>query len=91
MSNENTAALYKEVVSLVLAMWDEEPYTIAEEAAARFDISYDFAFELVEQAIIEEVQMDKAMYDDGEEYLFDYDGDALEMAGFGTDEDYGSF
>ena len=88
MSNENTAALYKEVVSLVLAMWDEEPDTIAEEAAARFDISYDFAFELVEQAIVEEVQMDKAMYDDGEDYLFDWEGDALASAGFGTDEDY---
>lgn len=88
MSNENTAALYKEVVSLVLAMWDEEPDTIAEEAAARFDISYDFAFELVQQAIVEEVQMDKAMYDDGEDYLFDWEGDALASAGFGTDEDY---
>lgn len=87
MSNENTAALYKEVVSLVLAMWDEEPDTIAEEAAARFDISYDFAFELVQQAIVEEVQMDKAMYDD-EDYLFDWEGDALASAGFGTDEDY---
>lgn len=73
MSNENTAALYKEVVSLVLAMWDEEPDTIADEAAARFDISYDFAFELVEQAIVEEVQMDRAMYEDEEDYLFDYE------------------
>lgn len=27
-------------------------------------------------------------YDDGDEYLFDYDGDALGSAGFGVDEYY---
>ena len=28
---------------------------------------------------------------DGDDNLFDWDGDALASAGFGTDEDYGGF
>ena len=80
--------LYQEVSHMVLAMWEHEPYEIAEEVASRFNISMDYSLELVEKAIVEEIQTEKAMYDDGEEYLFDWDGDALASAGFGTDEDY---
>lgn len=79
--------LYQEVSHMVLAMWEHEPYEIAEEIASRFSISMDYALEMVEKAIVEEIQTEKAMYDD-EEYLFDWDGDALASAGFGTDEDY---
>ena len=79
--------LYQEVSHMVLAMWEHEPYEIAEEVASRFNISMDYSLELVEKAIVEEIQTEKAMYDD-EEYLFDWDGDALASAGFGTDEDY---
>lgn len=80
--------LYPEVVSLVLAMWDEEAEAIAGEASVRFSISYDYAFELVSEAIVEEVQIERSLYDDGEELLFDYDGDALASAGYGMEEDY---
>ena len=80
--------LYQEVSHMVLAMWEHEPYEIAEEVASRFNISMDYSLELVEKAIVEEIQTEKAMYDDGEEYLYDWDGDALASAGFGTDEDY---
>ena len=79
--------LYQEVSHMVLAMWEHEPYEIAEEVASRFNISMDYSLELVEKAIVEEIQTEKAMYDD-EEHLFDWDGDALASAGFGTDEDY---
>ena len=80
--------LYQEVSHMVVAMWENEPYEIAEEVASRYSISMDYALELVEKAIVEEIQTEKAMYDDDEEYLFDWDGDALASAGFGTDEDY---
>lgn len=80
--------LYQEVSHMVLAMWEHEPYEIAEEVASRFNISMDYSLELVEKAIVEEIQTEKAMYDDEEEYLYDWDGDALASAGFGTDEDY---
>ena len=80
--------LYQEVSHMVLAMWEHEPYEIAEEVASRFNISMDYSLELVEKAIVEEIQTEKAMYDDEEEYLYDWVGDALASAGFGTDEDY---
>ena len=80
--------LYQEVSHMVLEMWEHEPYEIAEEVASRFNISMDYSLELVEKAIVEEIQTEKAMYDDEEEYLYDWDGDALASAGFGTDEDY---
>ena len=80
--------LYQEVSHMVLAMWEHEPYEIAEEVASRFNISMDYSLELVEKAIVEEIQTEKAMYEDEEEYLYDWDGDALASAGFGTDEDY---
>ena len=87
MTEEKTH-LYPEIVSLVLAMWDDEAEAIADEASARFNISYDYAFELVNDAIVEEVEIEREMLDDGEEYLFDYEEDALASAGFGTDESY---
>ncbi len=30
-------------------------------------------------------------WDEGEDTMFDWDGDALASAGFGTDEDYGGY
>jgi hypothetical protein len=79
--------LYQEVSHMVLAMWEHEPYEIAEEVVSRFDVSMDYALELVERAIVEEIQTEKAMYEE-DEWLRDWDGDALASAGFGTDEDY---
>ena len=33
-------------------------------------------------------QVEDDYYDDGHNYMYDWDGDALASAGFGTDEDY---
>jgi len=79
--------LYQEVSHIVLAMWDTEPYEMAEEVVARFDVTLDHALELVQRAIEEELAVEKSMYDE-DEWLRDWDGDALASAGFGTDEDY---
>jgi hypothetical protein len=68
-------------------MWDTEPYEMAEEVVARFDVTLDYALELVQRAIEEELAVEKSMYGE-DEWLRDWDGDALASAGFGTDEDY---
>ena len=87
-SSTEVAHIYPEVVSLVLAMWDEEAETIAEEASIRFSISFDYALGLVEDAIVEEVEIERSLCEDDDDLLFDWDGDALASAGFGVDEDY---
>ncbi len=43
--------------------------------------------EVIDAMSIEELEE----FLEGEESLFDWDGDALASAGFGTDEDYGGF
>ena len=78
---------YQEAESIVLAMWEEEPENIAEEISVEFNISYAYAFDLVQQVIVNEMKIEEA-YSEGDEELFDWDGDALASAGFGTDEDY---
>jgi hypothetical protein len=79
--------LYQEAESIVLAMWEEEPEEIAAEISVQLSISADYAWDLVQQVIVNEVRMEEA-YSDGDDALFDWDGDALASAGFGTDEDY---
>lgn len=77
--------LYPEVLSIVLSMWEEEPEEIVNEVISRFSIGSDYAWELVQEAIEEERAMDEEWDEDP---LFDWEGDALSSAGFGTDEDY---
>ena len=79
--------LYQEAESIVLAMWDEEPEEMAAEISVQVSISADYAWELVQQVIVNEIRIEED-YSDGDNDLFDWDGDALASAGFGTDEDY---
>ncbi len=79
--------LYQEAESIVLAMWDEEPEEMAAEISVQLSISADYAWELVQQVIVNEIRIEEG-YNDGDNDLFDWDGDALASAGFGTDEDY---
>lgn len=79
--------LYQEAESIVLAMWDEEPEEMAAEISVQLSISADYAWELVQQVIVNEIRIEQD-YSDGDSDLFDWDGDALASAGFGTDEDY---
>jgi hypothetical protein len=79
--------LYQEAESIVLAMWDEEPEEMAAEISVQLSISADYAWELVKQVIVNEIRIEED-YSDGDNDLFDWDGDALASAGFGTDEDY---
>lgn len=79
--------LYQEAESIVLAMWDEEPEEMAAEVSVNLSISADYAWDLVQQVIVNEIRIEEG-YNDGDEDLFDWDGDALASAGFGTDEDY---
>ena len=79
--------LYQEAESIVLAMWDEEPEEMAAEISVQLSISADYAWELVQQVIVNEIRIEEG-YNDGDDDLFDWDGDALASAGFGTDEDY---
>jgi hypothetical protein len=79
--------LYQEAESIVLAMWDEEPEEMAAEISVQLSISSDYAWELVQQVIVNEIRIEED-YSDGDNDLFDWDGDALASAGFGTDEDY---
>lgn len=79
--------LYQEAESIVLAMWDEEPEEMAAEISVQLSISADYAWELVQQVIVNEIRIEEG-YNDGDTDLFDWDGDALASAGFGTDEDY---
>jgi|TARA_R110000796_G_scaffold63245_4_gene146324 hypothetical protein len=79
--------LYQEAESIVLAMWDEEPEEIAAEISVQLSISADYAWDLVQQVIVNEIRIEQD-YNDGDNDLFDWDGDALTSAGFGTDEDY---
>ena len=44
--------------------------------------------ELIHQLELE-FDYEEDLYED--DYLFDWDGDALASAGFGTDEDYGGY
>tara|TARA_R110002167_G_scaffold117173_3_gene292936 strand:+ start:376 stop:633 length:258 start_codon:yes stop_codon:yes gene_type:complete len=79
--------LYQEAESIVLAMWDEEPEEMAAEISVQLSISADYAWDLVQQVIVNEIRIEED-YNDGDTDLFDWDGDALASAGFGTDEDY---
>ena len=79
--------LYLEAESIVLALWEEEPEEMAAEVAVRLTISPDYAWDLVQQVIVNEIRIEEA-YSDGDDALFDWDGDALASAGMGTDEDY---
>lgn len=79
--------LYQEAESIVLAMWDEEPEEMAAEISVQLSISADYAWDLVQQVIVNEIRIEEG-YNDGDSDLFDWDGDALASAGFGTDEDY---
>lgn len=79
--------LYQEAESIVLAMWDEEPEEMAAEISVQLSISADYAWDLVQQVIVNEIRIEQD-YSDGDSDLFDWDGDALASAGFGTDEDY---
>jgi len=83
----NMDKLYQEAESIVLALWEEEPEEIAAEVSVQLSISADYARDLVQQVIVNEMRMEES-YSDEDETLFDWDGDALASAGFGTDEDY---
>ncbi len=47
---------------------------------------YQYAQDVVDEMLNGEVEDD--YYDDGDNYLTDWDGDALASAGFGSDENY---
>lgn len=83
----NMDKLYQEAESLVLALWEEEPEEIAAEVSVQLSISADYAWDLVQQVIVNEMRIEES-YSEGDDALFDWDGDALASAGFGTDEDY---
>jgi len=83
----NMDKLYQEAESIVLALWEEEPEEIAAEISVQLSISADYAWDLVQQVIVNEMRIEES-YSDGDDALFDWDGDALASAGFGTDEDY---
>jgi len=83
----NMDKLYQEAESIVLALWEEEPEEIAAEISVQLSISADYAWDLVQQVIVNEMRIEES-YSDGEDALFDWDGDALASSGFGTDEDY---
>lgn len=52
-------SLEHDIESVVLAMWGEPEEEITREAMIRFDISYEQAYELVLQAIAEEINRDE--------------------------------
>ena len=52
-------SLEHDTESVVLAMWGEPEEEITREAMIRFDISYEQAYELVLQAIAEEINRDE--------------------------------
>jgi len=83
----NMDKLYQEAESIVLALWEEEPEEIAAEISVQLNISADYSWDLVQQVIVNEMRIEES-YSDGDDALFDWDGDALASAGFGTDEDY---
>lgn len=83
----NMDKLYQEAESIVLALWEEEPEEIAAEISVQLSISADYAWDLVQQVIVNEMRIEES-YSEGDDALFDWDGDALASAGFGTDEDY---
>jgi len=83
----NMDKLYQEAESIVLALWEEEPEEIAAEVSVQLSISADYAWDLVQQVIVNEMRIEES-YSDGDDALFDWDGDALASSGFGTDEDY---
>jgi hypothetical protein len=83
----NMDKLYQEAESIVLALWEEEPEEIAAEISVQLSISADYAWDLVQQVIVNEMRIEES-YSDGDDALFDWDGDALASSGFGTDEDY---
>ncbi len=79
--------LYQEAESIVLAMWEEEPEEMAAELSVQLSISADYAWDLVQQVIVNEIRIEQD-YNDGDNDLFDWDGDALASARCGTDEEY---
>ena len=69
-------SLENDIESVVLAMWGEPEEEITREVMVRFNIGYDQAFELVLQAIAEELNRDEEYYEPSEidEWL-DFDPD----------------
>ena len=69
-------SLETDVESVVLAMWGEPEEEITREVMARFNIGYEQAYELVLQAITEEVNNEEDYYEPSEldEWL-DFDPD----------------
>ena len=63
--------LAPEIESVVLAMWGEPEEEITREVMARFNISYNQAFESVHQAIVEEI----AFEDDYDEEWYAFEDD----------------
>lgn len=59
--------LLDDVESLVLAMWGEPEEEVTREVMSRFNIGYEQAYELVLQAIAEELNQDD-MWLDNEEW-----------------------
>lgn len=64
--------VYPEVESLVFALWNEDPEEIALEAATRFNLSFEFALEIVEEIIRDESEQDSyyepSEYDEWQSY-----------------------
>ena len=54
--------LYQEAESIVLAMWDEEPEEMAAEISVQLSISADYAWELVQQVIVNEIRIEEFFF-----------------------------
>lgn len=60
---------YPEVESLVLSLWNEDAEEIALEAASRFNLSFDFALEIVEEIISKELDYEEpSEYDEWQDF-----------------------
>ncbi len=82
--------LHQEAESIVLALWDEEPEEIAAEVAVQLSISAGYAWDLVQQVIVNEVRMEQALCGEDED-LFGWDEaseETLVSEGFETEKDY---
>ncbi len=67
--------LEKEVESIVLAMWEDSEEEMALEVVNRFDLTFDLALELVEQAIKDEVFRDNEYEVAEAQEWYDFDPD----------------
>lgn len=64
-----------EVESIVLAMWDDPEEEIAREVMSRFDISFEQASELVNSAILKELEASADLGPDEAQEWYDFDPD----------------